>query len=157
MSHPRRFGPLLILAALFLLLPQIIGAAPVPQASTGARNALPRAAATAARPAAQGKTRQPPQVRRGKGGGEGEEEGEDEPLQRDDAFYFKRIAGDQPLTVPQAGVFRAQAAQAVGALKARQQAIGPTAYGGAWAPLGPDPIVQVSRGPGLPLIAVTGR
>src|SRR5690349_17648613 len=120
MSHPRRFRPLLILAALFLLLPQIIGAATVPQALPSVRGASTRAAATAARPATRAKIKQHPNTKSSMGGGGGEEEeDQDLPLERDDAFYSRRTAGDQQLTVPEAGVFRAQAAAAVGALKAR--------------------------------------
>ena len=84
---------------------------------------------------------------------------EDESLlkQRDAAFMLERTAGDLPLDNQQAGALRAAAARA--AARLRQEGVppaGPATFTGAWAGLGPNPIVQIARSGG-PFVAMSGR
>jgi len=65
-----------------------------------------------------------------------------------DAYYETRwTAGDQPLSIEDAARKRSQAADAAAALRkqARTTAAGTAAVGVPWAPIGPNPIVQVAR------------
>lgn len=85
------------------------------------------------------------------------EEDEDLPLERADAFYSRRVTHDPdvPFTMYDANRLRAQAAtQFSNALKSRPAA--PSAYGGAWTNVGPDPMVLVARGDNT-FDAMTGR
>ncbi len=84
--------------------------------------------------------------------------GEEELLQRDIAFSTRRTAGDVPLSNEDAGHSRASAARA-GDVKRQegeqgkqgqqghQDLPGPITFQSGWSPLGPDPIVQISRTP----------
>src|SRR6266508_1826641 len=142
-----RFRPLLVLVAVFLMLSQLIGTAgSAPQSSAVQRATL--------RPLAAGDDETPrynPKKESDEnGGGEGEREGD--PLERDYAFYSRRTAGDTPLTVGQAAILRAQAAEAAWAKRGFPQ---PHAFG-SWSPLGPNPIVQQVRGDGA-LAGMSGR
>src|SRR5215470_8245731 len=147
-----RLRPLLVLAAVLLVLSQLAGASGSARTSAS----QPAAAQIAARPAkavprAPGST-----IKEEHGEGEGKIEGN--PLDRDDAFYSRRTAGDHPITSDQAAVLRAQAAAAVLAQQNRPapQRIAPTAFGGAWSALGPNPIVQIDLS-GSIFRAVSGR
>jgi len=85
----------------------------------------------------------------------GEDEGGDDILINDD-YVLSREAGDQPLTVEQAGQLRSAGADK--ARKIRQQPI-PSAtvtFKSAWAGIGPSPIIQSQRSDGS-LAAVSGR
>jgi photosystem II stability/assembly factor-like uncharacterized protein len=69
---------------------------------------------------------------------------------RDAYFESRRVAGDNPLSIEQAGRLRAQAA--------KQAKSGPPSVTpfGAWTPVGPNPIVQIGRTSGG-AEAVAGR
>src|SRR5215213_2212462 len=67
-------------------------------------------------------------------------------VDRDNAFASRRTAGDIPLDNQQAGALRAEAAQAAARLrKAGATAGGTPTFTGAWAGIGANPIVQVTR------------
>jgi len=67
-------------------------------------------------------------------------------VDRDEAFASRRTAGDIPLDNQQAGALRAEAAQAAARLrKAGATAGGTPTFTGAWAGIGANPIVQVTR------------
>ncbi len=78
----------------------------------------------------------------------GEREGD--PALRDEWFYSRRVAGDPsvPFTMADAATLRALAAQQTAALKTQQasQPAVPNAFGGAWAAVGPNPMVLSGRG-----------
>jgi uncharacterized repeat protein (TIGR01451 family) len=76
-------------------------------------------------------------------------------LLQDQAFIASRTAGDDPLSVEQAGALRAAAADAAKGLK-NAPAAGPTTFNGAWTALGPNPIVQIARSDGS-FTAESGR
>src|SRR5712691_5952164 len=65
-------------------------------------------------------------------------------LQRDQAFISGRLAGSAPLSVDQAVALRKAAADQAKLLKNPPPA-GPSTFTADWAPLGPNPIVQVQR------------
>jgi uncharacterized repeat protein (TIGR01451 family) len=69
-------------------------------------------------------------------------------LARDAFFMSRRTAGTYPLDSTQAGVERAQAAQAAKLLAKQGSTSGPTTFDTAWAGIGPNPIVQGLRSPG---------
>jgi uncharacterized repeat protein (TIGR01451 family) len=73
---------------------------------------------------------------------------------RDAYFTSRRIAGDTPLTVGDAGRFRSDADR-VGKDLRHDHSITPPPFG-AWAPVGPNPIVQIGRTSGG-AEAVSGR
>jgi len=86
-----------------------------------------------------------------------DEEDEELMKQRDAAFMLERTAGDLPLDNQQAGALRAVAART--AARLRQEGAppaGPSTFTGAWAGLGPNPIVQIARSGG-PFVAMSGR
>src|SRR3954454_6536167 len=146
MSHPRRFRPLLILAALFFCLPQMISAAPVPHISTVIQRG---ASAQLAKPQSLAASRHKSTKLRGHGeaddGGD-EGEPEDDPFGRAEQFYLKRTAGSAPIDVTQASALRDKAIEALLAsrpLAAQRQAIAPAALAGTWSAQGPNPIVQL--------------
>ena len=74
---------------------------------------------------------------------------------RDDAFIGRRTAGDVRLSVDQAGKDRAAAHAAAKEMKKGTPTSPPT-YTGAWSQIGPNPIVQVTRGSNS-FYAVAGR
>jgi uncharacterized repeat protein (TIGR01451 family) len=82
-------------------------------------------------------------------------------LQRDIAFISRRTAGDNALSNQQAGAMRAAAAHAAADLRknASQSSVaGLATFTTAWAALGPNPIVQVTRAPdGGGFAAMSGR
>ncbi len=83
----------------------------------------------------------------------------DNPLERADWFYSFRTAGDPNVdfTIQDAATLRAQAAETVLAEKNNApSSSAPTALGGAWSSIGPDPIVQISRSDNS-FIGVAGR
>src|SRR5215217_951497 len=77
-------------------------------------------------------------------------------LARDDAFISRRTAGTAPLDPSQAGALRAKAAGAAKKLQKEQVPSGPATFGDAWLQIGPNPIVQVTRGSGT-FAAMAGR
>ena len=93
---------------------------------------------------------QPPRV---------EEKMEEELLAQDFAFISRRTAGDIPLDNQQAGSLRAEAARAAARLrKDGVPTAGPATFAGPWGPLGPNPVVQVTRAPdGGGFAAMSGR
>jgi uncharacterized repeat protein (TIGR01451 family) len=77
--------------------------------------------------------------------------------QRDIAFISRRTAGDNALSNQQAGAMRAAAAHTATDLRKNgTPATGPATFTTAWAALGPNPIVQVTRGSGT-FTAMSGR
>lgn len=73
-------------------------------------------------------------------------ENEEYRTESDLAFVSRRIAGEFPLDLQQAGALRAEAARA--AARLRKEGIptaGPSTFTGAWRQLGPNPIQQVLR------------
>ena len=76
------------------------------------------------------------------------EEDEERLLALDLSFISNRLAGDRPLTISQAGQLRSAAAhQAQVIRKQGLPAAGPTTFTGAWAGIGPNPVVQGLRSP----------
>ncbi|HVD48179.1 MAG TPA: hypothetical protein VNG70_12935 [Candidatus Limnocylindria bacterium] len=89
-----------------------------------------------------------------------------EPLEQDDeeearlllldqAFIASRTAGDNQLSVQEAGALRAAAANAAKQLKSAPPA-GPTTFNSPWEAIGPDPLSQSARSSGA-LKNVSGR
>src|SRR2546427_1384996 len=77
--------------------------------------------------------------------------------QRDIAFISRRTAGDNVLSNQEAGAMRAVAAHVASDLrKNAAPAPGPATFTTAWAALGPNPIVQQTRGSGG-FTAMSGR
>jgi uncharacterized repeat protein (TIGR01451 family) len=77
--------------------------------------------------------------------------------QRDIAFISRRTAGDNALSNQQAGAMRAAAAHTAADLRKNgAPAAGPATFTTAWAALGPNPIVQQTRGSGN-FTAMSGR
>ncbi|HZK75164.1 MAG TPA: hypothetical protein VFD88_14335 [Clostridia bacterium] len=76
-------------------------------------------------------------------------------LQLDQAYISSRTAGDNQLSVQQAGALRAAAAGAAKQLKNAPPA-GPMTFNSPWAAIGPDPIGQIARSDSA-LVAVSGR
>jgi uncharacterized repeat protein (TIGR01451 family) len=78
-------------------------------------------------------------------------------LQRDIAFISRRTAGDNALSNQQAGAMRAAAAHAAADLRKNgAPAPGPATFTTSWTALGPNPIVQQTRGSGG-FTAMSGR
>jgi uncharacterized repeat protein (TIGR01451 family) len=97
-----------------------------------------------AQPAGDGDT---PTLRPGGEPIEFDDELEAKLLLQDQAFIAGRTAGDQQLSIEQAGALRGAAANAAKALKNAPQA-GPTTFNSPWSALGPNPIVQQGRSSG---------
>jgi len=77
--------------------------------------------------------------------------------QRDIAFISRRTAGDNALSNQEAGAMRAAAAHVASDLRKNSAAAaGPATFTTAWAALGPNPIVQVTRGTPI-FAAMSGR
>jgi len=77
--------------------------------------------------------------------------------QRDIAFISRRTAGDNALSNQEAGAMRAAAAHVASDLRKNgAAAAGPATFTTAWAALGPNPIVQQTRGSGG-FTAMSGR
>src|SRR3989454_3402656 len=83
---------------------------------------------------------------------------EEIPQQRDIAFTSRRTAGDNALSNQEAGAMRAAAAHVASDLRKNASAAsaGPATFTTAWAALGPNPIVQQTRGSGG-FTAMSGR
>lgn len=77
-----------------------------------------------------------------------DEEAEEELLELDLAYTSSRTAGSKQITIGEAGELRGKAAKAAKKLRKEHIPSGPTTFGGAWAQLGPNPIVQGLRSPG---------
>jgi uncharacterized repeat protein (TIGR01451 family) len=118
---------LLILAAATLILPFTF-VAPAAVAST------PSDAPTI-RPGAQPLTQ--------------DEEAEEELLALDFAWISRRLAGDRPLTIEEAGAYRTAAVRQAQLLrKMTAVASGPTTFDGSWTNVGPSPIWEITRSSG---------
>jgi uncharacterized repeat protein (TIGR01451 family) len=85
------------------------------------------------------------------------EEDEQRLLALDTEFIDKRLAGDRPLTISEAGQLRSAAAhQAQVIRKDGAPTSGPATFAGSWTGLGPNPIVQVTRSTPI-FSAMSGR
>jgi uncharacterized repeat protein (TIGR01451 family) len=145
-----RFRPLLVLVAVFLMLSQLIGAGAV-QSSVNESSGPDRTTADRATSANAPK----PSIRRNEADGKGKGD-QDDPYARDDAFYSRRTAGDNPISVAEAAVLREKAAESVLANGPSPQGVAPAAFAGAWSGLGPNPIVEGSQG-AAGILAMSGR
>src|SRR4029078_2275325 len=77
--------------------------------------------------------------------------------QRDIAFISRRTAGDNALSNQQAGALRAAAARTAADLRKNgAPAPRPATFSATWSALGPNPIVQQTRGSGG-FTAMSGR
>ncbi len=86
----------------------------------------------------------------------GEEEGEEFLLERNEDFLSKRLAGDEPLNEAEASGLLLQAEQTAERMRQGAAEKIPSAFGGAWAAWGPNPIIQVQRSDNS-FAAVSGR
>ena len=84
-----------------------------------------------------------------------DDENEARLLALDNQYVSSRTAGDNPLTVEQAGTLRSAAAHAANDLK-KAPPPSPSIFTGPWTGIGPNPIVQVARSSGG-FEAVSGR
>jgi uncharacterized repeat protein (TIGR01451 family) len=92
---------------------------------------------------------------------DGGEDGGDEAallLQRNQYFMDRRTAGSTPLSVPEVGAFRADAAKDGRALGHQESPVAsrPTTFADAWSPIGPTGLNQPTRDSGN-IIPVSGR
>src|SRR5258708_10955426 len=85
-----------------------------------------------------------------------DDEAEARLLALDSQFIASRTAGDNPLSVEQAGLLRSQAVNAGRQLARNAPPPGPTTFNSAWSSIGPNPIQQVARSDGA-FINVAGR
>src|SRR6187397_946840 len=74
----------------------------------------------------------------------------------DEAFISRRLAGETPLDLQEAGAFRAEGAKAAKKLRKEHIPDGPATFTGNWTQIGPNPIVQPVRTSGG-LAAMSGR
>ena len=139
---------LFVLMAFVLILPQSVGAAPSSLAGQAAQQ-----------PAYQPPSPDLPVLGvQQKNGKDGEGEGKDLPLEREDWFYSLRTSGTNPdFTVKDAATLRAKAAELVLAEKSQAGINRPQQFAGDWTSIGPDPIVQIGRSPDYPALAMSGR
>jgi uncharacterized repeat protein (TIGR01451 family) len=84
-----------------------------------------------------------------------EEDGGDQVLINDD-YILSRTAGDQPLTIEQAGQLRSTGADKAAKIKSGPRPSATQTFNSAWAAIGPSPIIQIQRSDGS-LAAVNGR
>jgi hypothetical protein len=82
--------------------------------------------------------------------------------ERDFAFYSKRVAGDPKagFTMEKAAASRAEAAKEALLRLAELKSRAPeaqTGFAGAWTPMGPNPIAQLSRYDGTSMLSMSGR
>jgi photosystem II stability/assembly factor-like uncharacterized protein len=90
-------------------------------------------------------------------GGEETSEGAEFLLKRDDALTTRLTSGSSPITIAEAAAAHRVAQRAAGQLKNDAVApLGPETFNGAWTNIGPNPIVQITRGSGT-FYAVSGR
>jgi len=75
-----------------------------------------------------------------------------------DDFILSRTAGDNPLSVEQAGRQRSNGASKADGIKKGKEGLptGSATFNSQWAPIGPNPIIQIQRSDGA-LAAVSGR
>lgn len=81
---------------------------------------------------------------------------ESELLALDNQYVANRTAGDNPLSIEQAGLQRSQAANAAKKLAKNAPGPDPATFNSAWNPIGPGPIEQIGRSDGA-AITVSGR
>jgi len=75
-----------------------------------------------------------------------DEEAEEELLAQDFAFISRRLAGDRPLTLEEAGAYNVAAVRQAQLLrKMAAVASGPTTFNGSWTNVGPSPIWEIVR------------
>jgi uncharacterized repeat protein (TIGR01451 family) len=84
------------------------------------------------------------------------DEAESRLLALDSQFIASRTAGDNQLSAEQAGLLRSQAVNAARQLARNAPPPGPTTFNSSWSSIGPDPIEQIGRSDGTPIL-VTGR
>ena len=82
--------------------------------------------------------------------------------ERDFAFYSKRVAGypKAGFTMEKAAAARGEAAKQALLRQAELKSRAPeaqTGFAGAWTPMGPNPIAQVSRYDGTSMLSMSGR
>lgn len=140
--HATSWRVLAILTAILLIPQSLVGASSVPRpSSSGLLASDPEIPVV--RPGAHPLTL--------------DEEIEERLLELDTAYVSRRLAGDQQLTLQQAGALRAAAAHQASLL--RQQGAptaGPVTFDVPWSGLGPNPIVQLTRGSST-FTAMSGR
>ena len=83
-------------------------------------------------------------------------ESDEQRLESDYAFTSKRLAGSTPISLDQAGELRGKAAEHAKKLRKEKIPSGPTTFTGGWTQIGPNPIVQATRGSGG-FVAMSGR
>ena len=147
MSHGTRarwWRPLAVLTAILLLPQAMVGASAAPH-PTSSTTLATGATAPTYQPGTQ-PLRQ-------------DEESEEELLAYDTSITGRRLAGDKPLTLEQAGQLRAIAAHQANILRKQgtPPAPGPTTFDGAWSAIGPNPITTITRSGAGSLSAVSGR
>lgn len=74
-----------------------------------------------------------------------DEEGEQYLLERDADFLSKRLSGDQPISIEEASGLLSDAQAQTEQMRANAAERIPLAYGGAWIPRGPNPILAIDR------------
>ncbi|MBI4672008.1 MAG: DUF11 domain-containing protein [Chloroflexi bacterium] len=75
---------------------------------------------------------------------------------RDNYYLLPRLAGTNPLSLEDASELQLEATQRAMEMRANAPEALPKAYGGAWDPRGPNPIIQIQRTT-FPFTAVSGR
>src|SRR4051794_32586549 len=86
-----------------------------------------------------------------------DESQEQQLLERDKEFVADRTAGDDPLSVDNAGQLRARSAKAAkGLAKTPPSPTGPSTFTGAWSSVGQRPIGEITRS-SFSLVAMNGR
>ncbi len=83
-------------------------------------------------------------------------------IQRDEAFYTRRLAGDPKaeFTMEKAAAARDAAAKQVLVRQSELKSLAPSAqtgFAGAWVPMGPNPLAQLSRYDGTTMLTMAGR
>lgn len=97
-----------------------------------------------------------PPLQKGKKPLRDSEEGEQFLLERNADFLSKRLSGDEPLTIEEAAAALQQAKLATAELRKSSPPSLPTAFGGAWSSVGPDPILAIDR-TGNAYVTYSGR
>ncbi|MEA2609029.1 MAG: hypothetical protein QOJ75_1272, partial [Chloroflexota bacterium] len=90
-------------------------------------------------------------------GGEETSEGAEFLLKRDDALTTRLTSGSSPITIADAAAAHRVAQRAAAQLKHNEVApTSPATFNGTWTNIGPNPIIQITRGSGS-FYAVSGR
>jgi uncharacterized repeat protein (TIGR01451 family) len=138
-----------ILMAVSLFLPQSLGVAGIQAAPA---NATPPHSSTPA-------SETPPGISKNNGRTDGAGDLADEVAARMQWFYSLRAASSpqSSFSIADAAVLRAKAADEVIQQGQTNVPSNVAGYGGAWSPLGPNPIIQEGRTTDNPLLAMAGR